>query len=106
MKTIVIESHEENGVEWGISSNGSNPESKDYFKMPDKETAFRLSNLLNGIEAEKGTKEVLTIENMSKTARDLYLRYKSGENWVMVDKGRQNMFAIGFEACAIRYVFK
>jgi hypothetical protein len=46
MTIIVLESHEEMGVEWGLSFTGPNPESKDYFKMPDKETAFRLRDYL------------------------------------------------------------
>ncbi len=47
MVTIVIESHDNEGCEWGLSFTESNPEPKDYFKMPDKETAFRLRDYLN-----------------------------------------------------------
>lgn len=47
MSILVIESHEDIGVEWGISFNGYNPEPHDYFKMVDKETAFRLKEYLS-----------------------------------------------------------
>ena len=43
---IVIESIESSGTEWGISFTNHNPEPQDYFKMPDKETAFRLKEYL------------------------------------------------------------
>jgi hypothetical protein len=46
MKVVVIETHEESGVEWGLSFNGYNPDFQDYYKMPDKETAFRLMERL------------------------------------------------------------
>lgn len=46
MKVIVIETHEDNGVEWGISFTNNNPEPQDYFKLPDEETAFRLAERL------------------------------------------------------------
>lgn len=46
MKVQVIETHEETGVEWGISFTDSNPEEKDYFVMPDEQTAFRLKEYL------------------------------------------------------------
>lgn len=42
----VIETHG-NNIEWGISFTGYNPEAKDYFKMADKDTAFRLKDYLN-----------------------------------------------------------
>lgn len=44
---IVIETHNVDGVEWGISFNGYNPEEEDYFPMTDKDTAFRISDRLN-----------------------------------------------------------
>jgi hypothetical protein len=44
---IVIESPEKSGTEWGISFDGPNPNQEDYFKMPDKETAFRLKDYLS-----------------------------------------------------------
>lgn len=50
MRAHVIESVEENGTEWGISFTNNNPEAKDYFKMPDKETAFRLQRYIGNIE--------------------------------------------------------
>lgn len=46
MKIIVIESHDADGTEWGISLTNHNPEPHDYFKMPDKETAFRIKQKL------------------------------------------------------------
>ena len=47
MQVFVIETYDENGnVEWGISFSDHNPEPEDYFKMPDKETAFRLRDRL------------------------------------------------------------
>ena len=45
----VIENIEENGTEWGISFTSPNPEAKDYFKMLDKETAFRLKKYLENL---------------------------------------------------------
>lgn len=50
MKTslVVIEEIDKNNdVEWGLSFGGNNPLSEDYFKMPDKETAFRLKERLS-----------------------------------------------------------
>ena len=44
---IVIETVNENSIEWGVSFTNHNPESKDYFKMPDKETAFRLKEYMD-----------------------------------------------------------
>jgi hypothetical protein len=38
----VIEMHDEDGVEWGISFDGPNPNEEDYFEMMDGESAFRL----------------------------------------------------------------
>lgn len=43
---LVIESVESEGTEWGISFTNPNPEAKDYFEMPNKETAFRLKDYL------------------------------------------------------------
>jgi hypothetical protein len=42
----VIENIDKNGTEWGISFTSNNPEPEDYFKMTDKETAFRLKNII------------------------------------------------------------
>ena len=44
--TVVIEEHTPDGVEWGLSFTDNNPEPEHYFKMPDKETAFRLKDYL------------------------------------------------------------
>lgn len=46
MKIIVLETHTDNGVEWGISFNGYNPEPEDYLRMVDKESAFKLRDKL------------------------------------------------------------
>ena len=47
MPIIVIEEYDKEGdVEWGISFTNPNPEAKDYFKMPDSQTAFRLKDYL------------------------------------------------------------
>lgn len=46
MQTLVIESVEKEFTEWGISFTDPNPEAKDYFKMPDAETSFRLKSYL------------------------------------------------------------
>ncbi len=43
---IVIESHEENGVEWGVSFDGYNPPPEKYVCMVDKESAFKLVELI------------------------------------------------------------
>ena len=45
----VIEDVSENKTEWGISFTGNNPDTQDYFKMADKETAFRLEKYLNSL---------------------------------------------------------
>lgn len=47
MKTTVIETHLEEGVEWGLSFSGCHPSEDEYFIMDDKETAFRLSDYIN-----------------------------------------------------------
>lgn len=46
MSPIVIRTEQENETEWGISFSNHNPESKDYFKMTDETTAFRLRDYL------------------------------------------------------------
>lgn len=33
--------------EWGLSFGGLHPKDEDYFRMPDKETAFRLKDKLS-----------------------------------------------------------
>jgi len=47
---IVIETHGENGVEWGVSLTSANPEPADYLKMPDKETAYRVADALEDFD--------------------------------------------------------
>lgn len=46
MSAVIIETIEDGVTEWGISLTGSNPKEEDYFKMADKETAFRLKERL------------------------------------------------------------
>lgn len=46
-KVLVIESYDQGTEEWGISFTDHNPEAEDYFKMTDKQTAFRLKEYLN-----------------------------------------------------------
>lgn len=43
---VVIELHDEEGVEWGVSFAGPNPEEQDYVRMVDGPTAFKLTALL------------------------------------------------------------
>lgn len=46
---VVIESHNGDRVEWGISFSGPNPGDEDYFAMPDEETAFKLASRINAL---------------------------------------------------------
>jgi len=46
MNTVVIEQHNENGVEWIVSFTSSNPEGKDCVVMKNKEEAYKLQSLL------------------------------------------------------------
>jgi hypothetical protein len=47
MSIVIIEDIQEDGsAEWGLSFTNSNPEAKDYFKMVDSQTAFRLKDYL------------------------------------------------------------
>jgi len=46
--TLVIETVNSEGTEWGISFNGPNPLPTEYFKMASQHDAFRLDALLNG----------------------------------------------------------
>ncbi len=43
---ILIETHEENGVEWGVSLTSSNPEPEDYYACQSKEEALSLKAML------------------------------------------------------------
>ena len=47
---VVIETHEENGVEWGVSLTSANPEPADYLAMPDSETAYRVADALEDFD--------------------------------------------------------
>ena len=45
---VVIESYDKEGnVEWGLSFDGHNPNSDNYFQMISKEEAFRLQKKLS-----------------------------------------------------------
>lgn len=44
---VLIESHEGDGVIWGVSFNGPNPERKDFVECASAEDAARLMNFLN-----------------------------------------------------------
>ena len=44
---VVIESHEENGVEWWLSFTSHNPELDECIQCPDKEFAFRMKELID-----------------------------------------------------------
>ena len=45
-KTVVIETQQLGKAEWEISFGGYNPSPEDYFKMENKEAAFRLQERL------------------------------------------------------------
>ena len=45
---VIIESYDKRmNVEWGLSFDGHNPSDEDYFKMINKEEAFRLKEKLS-----------------------------------------------------------
>ena len=46
MNVIIIETHNEDGVEWGISLTDHNPTSENYIGCKDYESANKLKNLL------------------------------------------------------------
>ncbi len=46
MSIEVIETHNDDSVEWGISFNGHNPEASDYFLTKNKHDAFRLREII------------------------------------------------------------
>jgi hypothetical protein len=46
MNSIIIETHDVDGVEWGISLTDHNPLPDDYIGVKDYDTANRLKNLL------------------------------------------------------------
>lgn len=48
MNVLVLESHEEDGVKWGVSFTDHNPELKDYVECATKEDAFKLKRLIEG----------------------------------------------------------
>lgn len=53
MNTLIIETVDSNGTEWGISFTNYNPEPEDYFKMPNSDSAFALQKKLNGLWPKK-----------------------------------------------------
>lgn len=46
MNVVIIETHNENGVEWGISLRDNNPTSENYIGCSDYGSANKLKNLL------------------------------------------------------------
>ena len=46
MITIVIETPNENGVEWGLSFTDHNPKEEDYFKCESEKDAYKLQKLI------------------------------------------------------------
>lgn len=46
MNVIIIETHNEDGVEWGVSLTDHNPTSENYIGCKDYESANKLKNLL------------------------------------------------------------
>lgn len=46
MKAILIETHNDNGVEWGVSFTSSNPEPEDYVACKTVEDAVKLIKIL------------------------------------------------------------
>ncbi len=46
MDIQVIETHNTDSVEWGISFDGHNPAKRDYFMVVSEEDAFRLQDYL------------------------------------------------------------
>ncbi len=46
MSIIVIETHNHDSVDWGVSFNGHNPEPKDYFLAKNKDDAFGLRDII------------------------------------------------------------
>ena len=49
LNITVIETQADQGLEWGISLDGFNPNPSDYFKMPDSDTAFRIKEILDSL---------------------------------------------------------
>lgn len=46
MTPVIIESHEDSGVVWGVSLDGPNPESQNFFRCANHDSAIRLRDLL------------------------------------------------------------
>ena len=49
METLLIESHESDGVEWGISFTTPNPEPEEYVACKTRDDALRLQKILKHI---------------------------------------------------------
>lgn len=47
---LLIESHEEDGIEWGVSFDGHNPDPVDYIAVKDRESAEKLIDKLNNLK--------------------------------------------------------
>ena len=52
MKSIIIEQHNDDSVEWGVSIKGPNPDPKDYFCVDSKDTAIRLNDYINKMDSD------------------------------------------------------
>lgn len=81
-KVLVLEEVTEKGSEWGISFTDHNPEAKDYFKMPDAETAQRLKSYLAEYasqQAQASTPPVSAMEDGLKEVIDACVRYRNTE---------------------------
>lgn len=57
------------------------------------------------MESTTQTINKILLENMQKVAVELFVQYKSGQNWINIDKSHKNLFVLGFEACALKYFF-
>lgn len=59
MNPLLIEIHNADGIEWGVSFRNSNPESEDYFACKTVEDAKKLIVILIKIINEIGKKEYI-----------------------------------------------
>jgi hypothetical protein len=67
MNVIIIETHNEDGVEWGISLTDHNPTSENYIGCKDYEYANKLKNLLDSFVGENFSKKHLHYDIKNKT---------------------------------------
>lgn len=94
MNVHLIESHEPNGIEWGVSFTDNNPEVKDFFPM-DKETAIRLYQYLSAPPLPLGELNKMAEER----AVEMY-KYQDGpdHSWDAMQNQRRQGFKDGFIA--------